>query len=93
MKKSLLIISMLLTLTTASAQLVRSSAAHPVAPAQPEFFDTPLLQEDHELMPGDPVMRAPKKITSPDVWYRRPAGAFSACTYMQDGVAGGSWYL
>lgn len=93
MKKSLLIISMLLTLASASAQLVRSSAYHPVGPALPEFFETPLVQEDHERLPGDPVMRAPRKATDESVWYRRPAGAFTACTYMQDGVAGGTWYM
>ena len=42
--------------------------------------------------PGTPVVRAPKKTSNVDLWYRRPAGAFPGVIVVEDGAYAGMYY-
>ncbi len=79
MKKKLLLFAVLsLIVMSAQAQLKRSAMVH--APTYPQAqLVKPEAKMERAVMrqPGTPVVKPPKKAGSVDVWYRRPAGAFS----------------
>lgn len=79
MKKKLLLFAVLsLIVMSAPAQLKRSAMVH--APTYPQAqLVKPEAKMERAVMrqPSTPVVKPPKKAGSVDVWYRRPAGAFS----------------
>ena len=94
MKKILLLAAAaLMMVTTANAQLKRSETQAPSRPQAQLYKPEAQVKEMHKRIPGMPVLnKAPKKASNVEVWYRRPAGAFSGAVVVEDGAYAGMYY-
>ena len=91
MKKILLLAAAALMVTSANAQLKRSEVAN--VPARPQLVKAEMKKEVAQMRtPGTPVVKAPKKAATVDVWYDRPAGAFPGFVVVEEGASGGLFY-
>ena len=94
MNKKLLLFAVLsLIAMSCPAQLKRSATAHTPSRPQAQLFKPKVKMEEARMrLPGTPLVKAPKKADSVDVWYRRPAGAFAGIFVEEDGAYIGSYY-
>ncbi len=94
MKKILLLAVAALMVTSASAQLQRSASkkAH-YAKSEMTVKPQALMKEMHMADAANPIVRAPKKASYIDGYYKRPAGAFVGSSTVIDNAPDGSYYI
>lgn len=93
MKKYLLLASALLVVSGASAQQYRRSETAKPQKMQTEIYQPQVqVQEMQMRTPGTPVAKVPKKASSLNVHYTRPAGAFTSNLVVEDGAYQGAYY-
>ena len=94
MKKILLLAAAALMVTTASAQLQRSSSLHSKVLPKADMVVKPEAQkkEMHQANNVRTMLNAPKKASYVDGFYKRPAGGFTGFQYIENEAWGGGYY-
>jgi len=96
MKKILLLAAAALMVTAANAHNFPTKSIKAATPARPHvemIKQQAQMKVAEQAVPGStPVVRAPKKAGYVDLWYRRPAGAFTGTIAVEDGAYGGAYY-
>lgn len=90
MNKLLLFTAAVLIATAANAQIKRSELVQtPRRPNLQLVKPEVKVQEMQMSTSGMPVVKAPKRADNVNVWYRRPAGAFTSRFIVEDGAYAG----
>ena len=93
MNRLLLIASVVLIATAANAQIKRSESLQtPPRPTLQLMKPEAKIEEMQMRTPGATVFMTPKRDGNINVWYRRPAGAFTSRFVVEDGVFSGMLY-
>ena len=94
MRSLFFFITVLLLSMSAGAQSRQSALLNVPAKPQAVIHEQPRaqIQEMQMRAPGTPVVRAPKKTSNVDLWYRRPAGAFPGVIVVEDGAYAGMFF-
>ena len=94
MRNLFFFITVLLLSMSVGAQSRQSALLNVPAKPQAVIHEQPRaqIQEMQMRAPGTPVVRAPKKTSNVDLWYRRPAGAFPGALVVEDGEYAGMYY-
>ena len=96
MKKILLLAAAALMVTAANAHNFPTKSIKAATPARPHvemIKQQAQMKVAEQAVPGStPVVRAPKKAGYVDLWYRRPAGAFTGTIAVEDGAYAGAYY-
>lgn len=93
MNKFKLLAATALIVTAANAQVMSPKAAQPPARPSLQLVKPEAMAEVQQMRtPGTPVVKAPGQPDNVNVWYRRPAGAFTSSLVVEDGVYAGFLY-
>lgn len=93
MNKFKLLAAAALIVTATNAQVKRSDMSPaPPRPTLQSIKPEAKMQEMQMRTPGAPVVKAPERSDNINVWYRRPAGAFTSSMIIEDNAYAGFIY-
>lgn len=93
MNKFKLLAAAALIVTATNAQVKRSDmSSAPPRPTLQSIKPEAKMQEMQMRTPGAPVVKAPERSDNVNVWYRRPAGAFTSSMIIEDNAYAGFIY-